>query len=143
MLIPSWDGFRIPVALAPINPKRKGHQNILFRQMLKDFEPPAWVREIIVVADPGYAANVTLTLINELHWTCVFAMPRTRKCTNGTYVRDMIQHLPKAAIVGPRLSLMGAAKIPGCFCVMPSCISWAMSRLYYPGLWRFLRPYAA
>jgi DDE family transposase len=95
VLIASWDGFRIPVAIAPIDPKRKGHQNILFRQMLKDFEPPAWVREIIVVADAGYAANVTLKLINDLHWTYVFAMPRTRKFTNGKYVRDMVQHLPK------------------------------------------------
>jgi hypothetical protein len=96
VLIASWDSFRIPVALAPIDPKRKGHQNILFRQMLTDFEPPAWVREIIVVADAGYAANVTLKLINELHWTYVFAMPRTRKFSNGKYVRDMVQHLPKS-----------------------------------------------
>ena len=95
VLIASWDGFRIPVALAPIAPKRKGHQNILFRQMLKDFAPPAWVREIIVGAEAGSAANVTLKLINELHWTSVFAMPRTRKFTNGKYVRDMVQHLPK------------------------------------------------
>jgi transposase len=92
--IASWAGCRIPVALAPIAPKRKGHQNILFRQMLKDFEPPAWVRAIIVGADAGYAANVTLKLINDLHWTYVFAMPRTRKFTNGTCVRDMVQHLP-------------------------------------------------
>jgi hypothetical protein len=95
VLIASWDGFRIPVALAPIDPKRKGHQNILFRQRRKDFAPPAWGREIIVVADAGYAANVTLKLLNELHWTSVFAMPRPRKCTNGKYVRDMVQHLPK------------------------------------------------
>jgi Transposase DDE domain len=95
VLIASWDSFRVPVAIAPIDPKRKGHQNILFRQMLKDFEPPAWVREIIVVADAGYAANVTLKLINDLHWTYVFAMPRTRKFTSGKYVRDMVQYLPK------------------------------------------------
>jgi Transposase DDE domain len=95
VLIASWDGFRIPVAIAPIDPKRKGHQNILFRQMLNDFEPPAWVREIVVVADAGYAANATLKLINDLQWTYVFAMPRTRKFTNGNYVRDMVHHLPK------------------------------------------------
>jgi hypothetical protein len=95
VLIASWDGFRIPVALAPIDPKRKGHQNILFRQRLKDFEPPAWVREIIVVAEAGYAANVPLKLINDLHWTYVFAMPRTRKFTNGNYVCEMVQHLSK------------------------------------------------
>jgi hypothetical protein len=95
VLIASWDGFRVPVAIAPIDPQRKGHQNIVFRQMRKDFTPPAWVREVIVVADAGYAANPTLKRINDLHWTDVFAMPRTRKVTNGKYVRDMVQHLPK------------------------------------------------
>ena len=95
VLIASWDSFRIPVAIAPIDPKRKGHQNILFRQMLKDFVPPVWVREIIVVADAGYAANPPLKLIHDLHWTYVFAMPRTRKFTSGKHVRDMVQPLPK------------------------------------------------
>jgi hypothetical protein len=95
VLIASGDGFRIPVALAPIDPKRKGHPHILFRQMLEDFEPPAWVREIIVVADAGDAANVPLTRINALPWTYVFAMPRTRKFTNGKDGRDMVHHLPK------------------------------------------------
>jgi hypothetical protein len=87
VLIASWERFRIPIALAPIDPKRKGHQNILFRQMLKDFEPPAWGREVVVVADAGYPANATLKLIKELGWTYVFAMPRTRTFTNGKYVR--------------------------------------------------------
>lgn len=95
VLIASWDSFRLPVAVAPIDPKRNGHQTILFRQMLKDFVPPVGVREIIVVADAGYAANPTLKLIHDLHWTYVFAMPRTRKFTNGKHVRDMVQHLPK------------------------------------------------
>jgi hypothetical protein len=67
VLMASGDGCRIPVALAPIDPKRKGHQNILCRQRRKDFAPPAWVREISVVADAGSAANVTLKLINALH----------------------------------------------------------------------------
>jgi hypothetical protein len=96
VLVASWERFRIPVAIAPIDPKRKGHQNILFRQMLKDFEPPAWVREVVVVADAGYPATLTLKLIEELEWTYVFAMPRTRKFTNGKYVRDLVQHLPKS-----------------------------------------------
>jgi hypothetical protein len=96
VLVASWDRFRIPVAIATIDPERKGHQNILFRQMRKDFEPPAWVREVVVVADAGYPANATLQLIEELEWTYVFAMPRTRKFTNGKYVRDFVQHLPKS-----------------------------------------------
>ena len=88
VLVASWDGFRLPIAIATIDPERKGHQNILFRQMLKAFEPPAWVREVVVVADAGYPANATLQLITDLQWTYVFAMPRTRKFTNGKYVRD-------------------------------------------------------
>jgi hypothetical protein len=62
--------------------------------MLKAFEPPAWVREVVVVADAGYPANATLQLITALQWTYVFAMPRTRKFTHGTYVRDFVQYLP-------------------------------------------------
>ncbi len=65
VLVASGDGMRIPIALAPIDPKRKGHQNILFRQMLKDFTPPSWVRQVVVLADAGYAANPTLKLIER------------------------------------------------------------------------------
>jgi hypothetical protein len=96
VLVASWSGFRIPIAIATIDPERKGHQNILFRQMLRDFEPPSWVREIVVLGDAGYPANPTLKLIQELGWTYVFAMPRTRKFTDGKYVRDLVQHLPKS-----------------------------------------------
>lgn len=96
VLVASWDGFRIPIAMATIDPERKGHQNILFRQMLKDFEPPSWVGEIVVLGDAGYPANATLKLIEELGWTYVFAMPRTRKFTDGKYLRDLVQHLPKS-----------------------------------------------
>jgi Transposase DDE domain len=96
VLVACWDHVRIPVAMATIDPKRRGHQNILFRQMLRDFVPPSWVREVVVLADAGYPANPTLKLIKDVGWTYVFAMPRTRKFTNGKYVRDLVQHLPKS-----------------------------------------------
>jgi Transposase DDE domain len=96
LLVASWGRLRIPVALGLIDPKIRGHQNILFRQMLKDFGPPAWVRQLVVVADAGFAANATLRLITEKHYTYVFAMPRTRKFTNGKHLRDLVQHLPKS-----------------------------------------------
>ena len=96
VLVASWDGYRIPIAMATIDPKRRGHQNILFRQMLEDFEPPSWVRDVVVLGDAGYPANPTLKLIERLGWTYVFAMPRTRKFTDGKYLRDLVQHLPKS-----------------------------------------------
>src|SRR5262249_20066787 len=87
LLIVSWDHVRVPIGLGLIDPKIRGHQNIVFRQMLRDFVPPAWVRHIVVVADAGYAANETLWLIAEKHYAYVFAMPRTRKFTNGKHLR--------------------------------------------------------
>jgi Transposase DDE domain len=96
ILIASWQHFRFPVAIAPIDPAIKGHQNIVFRQMLATFEPPAWVRQVIVSADAGFAANKTLQLIQDQQWVYVFAMPRTRKFTNGKHVRDLVCHLPKS-----------------------------------------------
>jgi hypothetical protein len=50
----------------------------------------------VVVADAGYAANETLRLIAKKHYAYVFAMPRTRKFTNGKHLRDLVHHLPKA-----------------------------------------------
>jgi transposase len=64
--------------------------------MLKAFVPPAWARQVVVVADAGFAANATMRLITEQHYTYVFAMPRTRKFTNGKYLRDLVHHLPKS-----------------------------------------------
>jgi hypothetical protein len=96
IMIASWGRFRFPVAIAPIDPEIKGHQNIVFRQMLTTFKPPAWVRQVVVHADAGFAANKTLQLIQAQQWGYVFAMPRTRKFTNGKHVRDLVCHLPKS-----------------------------------------------
>jgi hypothetical protein len=96
LLVARWDHMRVPIALGLIDPKIRGHQNIVFRQMLRDFVPPTRVRQIIAVADAGYAATATLRLMAEQHYAYVCAMPRTRKCTNGTYLRDLVQHLPQS-----------------------------------------------
>lgn len=95
LLMASWDHFRIPLALVPINPQCRGHQNLLFRQMGKAFVPPPWARQVVVVADAGFAANETLRLITAKKYADVLAMPRTRKFTNGKHLRDMVQHLPQ------------------------------------------------
>jgi hypothetical protein len=97
LLIASWDRYRMPIKLAVMDPKVKGHQNILFRHMLETVHLPSWVREVIVSADAGFAANPTLKLIEKKGWTYVFAMARNRKFTNGKYVSDLMRHLPKSA----------------------------------------------
>jgi hypothetical protein len=97
LLIASWDCFRIPIRLAVMDPKIKGHQNILFRQMLETIHLPSWVRRVMVLGDAWVAAHPTLKLIVKKGWTYVFAMARNRKLTNGKYVSDLMRHLPKSA----------------------------------------------
>lgn len=96
LLIASWNHYRIPIAIAVMDPKVKGHQNILFRQMLETVHLPSWVRQVIVAGDAGFAANETFKLIEQKGWTYVFAMARSRKFTNGKYVSDLMRYLPKS-----------------------------------------------
>jgi hypothetical protein len=96
VLVASGDRFRLPVAFAAIEPERQGPQPILCRQMRKAFEPPAWGREVVVVAEASDPANATRTLSEERQWSDVFARPRPRKFSDGRYVRDLGQHLPTA-----------------------------------------------
>ena len=95
LMIAHWGGFRIPVAVRVINPKIKGHQNILVREMLRKFRPPAWCQRVIVEADAGFAAKKTLQLVVEIGFYYVFALPRTWKLANGTHLSDLARCLPK------------------------------------------------
>jgi len=131
LLIASWDRFRVPVAVGLIDPQYRGHQNRLFRQMLKVFVPPAWVQQVVVVADAGFAANETLRLITKQKYAYVFAMPRTRKFTNGKHLRDLVQHLPKRCYAR-RASYKpdGRRYDYWSLFAVRRCIIWAMSRSY-------------
>jgi hypothetical protein len=57
LMIASGERFRVPIALVPIDPQMKGHQNILFRQLLQDFVPPSWTRPVVVIADAGFCGT--------------------------------------------------------------------------------------
>lgn len=96
VLVAGWAHFRVPVAIAIIDPHRKGQQNILFRRMLREFVPPAWARAVVVEADAGFAATKTFRLIERLGYGYVFAVARTRKFTDGKHLRDLVQHLPRS-----------------------------------------------
>ena len=96
LLVASWDHFRIPVAMAVIDPKVRGHQNTLFRQMLGEFRTPSWALKVIVEADAGFAATATFRAIDELGYAYVFAAARTRKFTDGKSLRDLVTYLPRS-----------------------------------------------
>jgi hypothetical protein len=95
LLIAQWGRFRIPVACELIDPKIKGHQNILFRQMLRRFQAPAWCQQVVVIADAGFASKDNLRLVRELGWRYVFGLARTWKFEDGTHLKDLANHLPR------------------------------------------------
>jgi hypothetical protein len=98
LLMAQWGVYRIPVDFALVRRKAApGYQteNALFRQMLQTFRPPAWCKEVIVVADAAYASRDNLTLIDELGYWYVVALPRTWKFTNGKAVKALVTHLPR------------------------------------------------
>ena len=70
LLILQWGRWRIPVEARVVDPVIKGHQNILFRDMLAEFVPPAWTTQVIVSADAAFAAKATLKLIQQKGWDC-------------------------------------------------------------------------
>ena len=96
VVVAAWGRLRVPVRLGVVDPKRPGHANELFRQALREFEPPWWAERVIVLADAGCAANATFKVIRRRGWFFVFAIPRSRKFSDEKTVRDLVNHLPKS-----------------------------------------------
>ena len=93
-----WGVYRIPVDRALLRRKDDTAyqtEHALFRQMLRDFRPPAWCQELIVGADAAYASRPNMSLIQELGYWYVFALPRTWKFTNGKALKALVTHLPR------------------------------------------------
>jgi hypothetical protein len=95
LLVAQWGQFRIPLAVRVLNPKIKGHQNILVRELLRQFVPLAWCQSIVIEADAGFAAKATLQHIAALGYFYVFALPRTWKTADGRHLRDIARHTNK------------------------------------------------
>lgn len=97
ILIAQWDVYRVPLAFRLVKPKgSKGYQseNALFREMLQEVAPPAWCKQIVVVADAAYPSRANLQAIQARGWFFVMAFPRTWKLANGHHLRDLVTHLP-------------------------------------------------
>jgi hypothetical protein len=92
LMLAQWGCHRVPVRAAVVDPQIPGHQNLLFRQMLQDFVPPTWVKEVVVEAAAAFAAKATLKLIAEQGWGYVFGLARTWKLADGTHLRDVARH---------------------------------------------------
>jgi Transposase DDE domain len=96
LLVVHWGRLRIPVGTVVLDPKRKGQQNLQLRRFLRQFQPPAWCRRVVVLADAGFASKANLQAVQRRGWSYVVCLPRTWKLADGTHLRDLARHLPKA-----------------------------------------------
>src|SRR5919202_3626789 len=93
LLLAHWGKLRVPVGAVVLDPQRKGQQSIQLRQFLRQFQPPAWCRRVVVLADAGFASKATLRVIQRRRWFYVFALPRTWKLADGAHLCDLARHL--------------------------------------------------
>jgi hypothetical protein len=101
----AWDVYRIPVSFRIILPKTHPNyrkENTLFRDMLRQFKPPAWTRQVIVEGDAAYGAKANIELVKQLdrsdpsrHLNFVFAISKSWKTPEGNSVKDLVRHLPR------------------------------------------------
>jgi len=108
ILIAAWDQYRTPVNFRIVLPKwHKNYrkENLLFQDMLAEFEPPSWARVVNVTCDAGFGSKDNLRYIQSLNseraetkvrWSFVIALPKTWKQSNGKSLRDLAYYLPKS-----------------------------------------------
>jgi hypothetical protein len=95
LVLAHWGRLRIPVGAVVLDPQRKGQQNIPLRHVLSGFRPPAGCRNVIVIADAGFASKANLCAIQRHGWRYMFCLPRTWKLADGTHLRDLARYLPQ------------------------------------------------
>ena len=68
LLVAQWGRFRVPLAVRVIDPKIKGQQNILVRELLTQYVPPVWCQRVVIEAAAGFAAKAPLQQIAALRY---------------------------------------------------------------------------
>lgn len=108
ILIVAWDQYRTPINFRIVLPKSHKNyrkENLLFQDMIAEFEPPAWVKMVHVTCDAGFGSKHNLRYIQNLNsqmaevkvkWSFVIALPKTWKQANGKSLRDLAYHLPRS-----------------------------------------------
>jgi hypothetical protein len=105
IMMVGWDVYRIPFSFRLILPKtHPGYQteNALFREMVKQFTPPAWAKWVIVGGDTAYGSKENMKVVQKRDqqdpdrcWRFVFGIARTWKCEDGKSLKDLVTHLPR------------------------------------------------
>lgn len=89
-----WHTYRIPVLFALIRNKkdpRYQKPNQVLIQLLKQVPIPAWAKQVIVLADAGFASKDNFKVWQQWNWGYVVRLPRSWKLEDGRKLTDVIE----------------------------------------------------
>jgi len=105
LLMAAWDGYRLPVGLRLILPKRHAgyrSENALFREMVGACVPPSWAKLVMVGGDAAYGSKANRRLVQDRdkaaaarRWAFVFAIARTWKTVEEKALKNLVTHVPQ------------------------------------------------
>jgi DDE family transposase len=105
LLIATGDVYRLPVAFRVIRRQTDPAyqtENALFREMVRQFVPPAWATRVIVEGDAAYGSQDTMKMGMQRdaddparRWGLVCALARTWKTVEDKAIKDLVTHLPR------------------------------------------------
>jgi DDE family transposase len=104
LLMAAWDGYRVPVGVRLILPKRHlkyRSDNVWFREMVSEFVPPSWAKLVIVGGEAAYGSKANMDMgkardkADPTHrWGFVLAIARTWKTVEDKSLKNLVTHVP-------------------------------------------------
>lgn len=105
LIMAAWDVYRNPVNFRIILPKDHPdykNENVLFREMVMEFTPPHWAKQVIVMGDTAYGSKDNMKMVKQRNksdskrqWNFVFGLARTWKTEEGKAIKDLVTYLPR------------------------------------------------
>ena len=101
----AWDGYRLPVGLRLMLPKRHvGYRRAkaLCRAMVGAFVPPRWAKLVIVGGDAASGSKANRRMVQDRdkvdparRWGFVFALARTWQTVEEKTLNNLVPHWPR------------------------------------------------
>lgn len=90
-----WNSYRIPVAFALIHNKESEtykRPNQVLRELLTSIPIPTWAKQVVILADAGFAAKENFRLFQKWNWGYVVRLPRSWKLADGRKLKNIIEN---------------------------------------------------
>jgi hypothetical protein len=134
LLLAAWDGYRIPVGVRLLLPKRHAgyrSENALCREMVGEFVPPSWATLVIVGGDAAYGSKANMHMVQERdkadparRWGFVFAIARTWKTAEEKTIKNLVTHVPYTYYQRPRVPKEPTGRSRRTFWTYHTRLSW-------------------